>query len=68
MYLVEKLLMLFGMQWEAVDLNYWETVDLEWYDPDAATTRDGKLEITISEQVFLADVLKILTLTDTPFL
>ena len=37
-------------QWEAVDLNYWQTRDLEWYDPDAATTKGGKLEITLSEQ------------------
>lgn len=45
--------MQYSNQWEAVDLHYWETVDLEWYDPDAATTRDGKLEITLSEQVRL---------------
>lgn len=37
-------------KWEAVDLNYWQTRDLEWYDPDAATTKNGKLEITLSEQ------------------
>ncbi|GAA5838851.1 hypothetical protein JCM3766R1_004228 [Sporobolomyces carnicolor] len=36
--------------WEAVDLHYWQTQDYEWYDPDAATTRDGHLEITLSEE------------------
>lgn len=35
--------------WEAVDLHYWGTNDFEWYDPRAATTRDGKLVITMSE-------------------
>ncbi|KAJ7606550.1 glycoside hydrolase family 16 protein [Mycena polygramma] len=35
--------------WEAVDLHYWPTGDLEWYDPGAVTTRDGKLVITLSE-------------------
>ncbi|KAI9804789.1 MAG: hypothetical protein M1825_001157 [Sarcosagium campestre] len=31
--------------WEAVDLWYGVTQDLEWYDPDAAITRDGVLEL-----------------------
>ncbi|KAJ7700832.1 glycoside hydrolase family 16 protein [Mycena rosella] len=35
--------------WEAVDLHYWPTGDLEWYDPGAATTKGGKLVITMSE-------------------
>lgn len=35
--------------WEAVDLYYWPTVDLEWYSPETITTKDGKLQITISE-------------------
>ncbi|EPQ51074.1 beta-glucan synthesis-associated [Gloeophyllum trabeum ATCC 11539] len=35
--------------WEAVDLHYWPTGDLEWYSPDAITTQDGKLVITLSE-------------------
>ncbi|KAJ7863864.1 glycoside hydrolase family 16 protein [Mycena leptocephala] len=35
--------------WTAVDLHYWPTEDLEWYDPAAVTTRDGKLVITLSE-------------------
>ncbi|KAJ6546811.1 glycoside hydrolase family 16 protein [Mycena capillaripes] len=34
---------------EAVDLHYWPTGDLEWYDPGAITTKDGKLVITMSE-------------------
>lgn len=33
--------------WEAVDLHYWGTNDLEWYDPSQATTRDGSLQITM---------------------
>ncbi|KAG8967767.1 hypothetical protein FRC03_009316 [Tulasnella sp. 419] len=37
--------------WEAVDLNYWATRDLEWYDPSQVTTKDGALVITmIAEQ------------------
>lgn len=35
--------------WEAVDLNYWPTGDVEWYDPAAATTANGKLVIEMSE-------------------
>ena len=31
--------------WEAVDLWYWATRDLEWYDPEQITTRDGYLRI-----------------------
>lgn len=34
--------------WEAADLYYWVTNDLEWYDPSAITTKDGKLVITMS--------------------
>ncbi|KAF9527794.1 beta-glucan synthesis-associated [Crepidotus variabilis] len=34
--------------WEAVDLHYWSTNNLEWYDPSAITTRTGALEITLS--------------------
>ncbi|EEH42350.2 uncharacterized protein PADG_07170 [Paracoccidioides brasiliensis Pb18] len=30
---------------QAVDIWYGVTQDLEWYDPDAITTRNGKLEI-----------------------
>ncbi|KAF8442849.1 glycoside hydrolase family 16 protein [Boletus edulis BED1] len=36
--------------WEAVNLHYWPTGDLEWYDPQAVTTANGKLVITITEQ------------------
>ena len=36
--------------WEAVDLYYWQTVDVEWYDPRAVTTKDGALEITLSHR------------------
>jgi beta-glucanase (GH16 family) len=35
--------------WEAVDLHYWPTGDLEWYDPSAITTKGGQLVITMSE-------------------
>ncbi|MCJ1389629.1 hypothetical protein MMC18_002486 [Xylographa bjoerkii] len=31
--------------WTAVDIWYGVTQDLEWYDPDAVTTKDGALEI-----------------------
>ncbi|RMZ76814.1 hypothetical protein DV738_g4668, partial [Chaetothyriales sp. CBS 135597] len=31
--------------WEAMDIWYGVTKDLEWYDPDAATTNDGVLEL-----------------------
>ncbi|CAA7270511.1 unnamed protein product [Cyclocybe aegerita] len=33
--------------WEAVDLWYGATGDLEWYDPSQVTTRDGALVITM---------------------
>ncbi|KAL0566865.1 hypothetical protein V5O48_015130 [Marasmius crinis-equi] len=36
--------------WEAVDLHYWQTNNMEWYDPEAITTRDGALEITLSRK------------------
>lgn len=36
--------------WEAVDLHYWTTGDREWYDPDAVTTRNGAMEITITKE------------------
>ena len=35
--------------WEAVDLWYWPTADLEWYDPGQVTTKDGKLVITLED-------------------
>ncbi|GJE87669.1 glycoside hydrolase family 16 protein [Phanerochaete sordida] len=36
--------------WEAVDLHYWQTNNLEWYDPAAITTKDGSLQITLSQK------------------
>ncbi|KAL0960926.1 hypothetical protein HGRIS_005933 [Hohenbuehelia grisea] len=38
--------------WEAVDLHYWPTGNLEWYDPSAATTANGKLVITMEQRPF----------------
>ncbi|KAJ3516981.1 hypothetical protein NMY22_g14075 [Coprinellus aureogranulatus] len=35
--------------WEAVDLWYWGTRDLEWYDPAQVTTKDGALQITLDK-------------------
>lgn len=35
--------------WEAVDLHYHVTGDKEWYDPDAATTANGSLVLTINK-------------------
>ncbi|KAF9531629.1 beta-glucan synthesis-associated [Crepidotus variabilis] len=34
--------------WEAENLHYWGTNNLEWYDPAAITTSDGALTITLS--------------------
>ncbi|GAA6007082.1 hypothetical protein JCM10207_001499 [Rhodosporidiobolus poonsookiae] len=36
--------------WEAVDLWYWQTVDLEWYDPGNAGTQDGYLWLELSKE------------------
>jgi beta-glucanase (GH16 family) len=36
--------------WEAVDLHYWQTNNLEWYDPAAVTTENGSLVITLTKQ------------------
>ncbi|KAG0709871.1 glycoside hydrolase family 16 protein [Suillus ampliporus] len=36
--------------WEAANLHYWQTNNLEWYDPEAITTQDGYLVITLSEK------------------
>ena len=36
--------------WEAVDLWYWATNDLEWYDPAQITTRDGALVIRMENR------------------
>ncbi|EKM77365.1 hypothetical protein AGABI1DRAFT_122114 [Agaricus bisporus var. burnettii JB137-S8] len=35
--------------WEAVDLHYWGTNDLEWYDPGQPTTANGSLRLTLEE-------------------
>ena len=36
--------------WEAVDLHYWATNNLEWYDPASVTTQGGSLMITLMEK------------------
>lgn len=36
--------------WEGMDFHYWPTGDLEWYDPQAITTKAGKLVITMTQQ------------------
>ncbi|KAL7424322.1 hypothetical protein Q5752_000004 [Cryptotrichosporon argae] len=36
--------------WTAVDIHYWPTGDLEWYDPSAITTADGSLVITMTQE------------------
>ncbi|PPQ67320.1 hypothetical protein CVT25_005904 [Psilocybe cyanescens] len=36
--------------WEALDLHYWATNNLEWYDPGAVTTKNGSLVITLSQK------------------
>jgi hypothetical protein len=36
--------------WEAADLHYWVTNNLEWYDPRSITTRDGHMIITLSNE------------------
>lgn len=36
--------------WEASNLHYWATNNMEWYDPDAVTTANGALVITFSEK------------------
>ncbi|WRT69225.1 uncharacterized protein IL334_006209 [Kwoniella shivajii] len=35
--------------WEAVDLHYWQTNNLEWYDPRMVTTTGGHLQITLDK-------------------
>lgn len=36
--------------WEAVDLHYWATGNLEWYDPSMIMTRNGSLEIQLRKK------------------
>jgi beta-glucanase (GH16 family) len=33
--------------WEGSSLHYWQTGDLEWYEPGQLTTKNGALEITL---------------------
>ncbi|KAF8206858.1 beta-glucan synthesis-associated protein-domain-containing protein, partial [Mycena galopus ATCC 62051] len=35
--------------WEAVDLHYWQTGNLEWYDPAAVSTVNGALQINLTK-------------------
>ncbi|WWD00464.1 hypothetical protein V866_007379 [Kwoniella sp. B9012] len=35
---------------QAVDFHYWATGDFEWYDPSAATTQDGHLVLTMTQE------------------
>jgi beta-glucanase (GH16 family) len=34
--------------WEAVDMHYWSTNNIEWYDPSQVTTTGGSLKITLA--------------------
>ncbi|KIY69279.1 glycoside hydrolase family 16 protein [Cylindrobasidium torrendii FP15055 ss-10] len=36
--------------WEAVDMHYWSTNNLEWYDPAAVTTENGSLKISLTDK------------------
>ena len=36
--------------WEAVDLHYWQTNNIEWYDPGNVITNDGHLEIWLTKE------------------
>lgn len=36
--------------WEAVDLHYHQTNDLEWYTPDNIITKDGYLAISLTQE------------------
>ncbi|WWD21278.1 hypothetical protein CI109_105762 [Kwoniella shandongensis] len=35
--------------WMAEDLHYWQTNNLEWYDPRQITTKDGSLVVTLTD-------------------
>ncbi|KAG8960222.1 hypothetical protein FRC03_006878 [Tulasnella sp. 419] len=37
--------------WEAENLHYWGTNNMEWYDPEAVTTQDGNLVITLDRKM-----------------
>ncbi|KAF7974659.1 hypothetical protein HWV62_11546 [Athelia sp. TMB] len=36
--------------WEAVNLHYWSTNNMEWYDPESIMTANGSLGITLSKK------------------
>ncbi|SJL10124.1 related to KRE6-glucan synthase subunit [Armillaria ostoyae] len=36
--------------WEAVDMHYWSTNNMEWSDPAAVTTVNGSMQITLSKK------------------
>ncbi|WWC89094.1 uncharacterized protein L201_004012 [Kwoniella dendrophila CBS 6074] len=36
--------------WTAVDIHYWGTLDFEWLDPSAVTTKDGKLVLAMTQE------------------
>ncbi|RKP08189.1 beta-glucan synthesis-associated, partial [Thamnocephalis sphaerospora] len=36
--------------WEAVDLYYWQTGDMEYYHPDQVTTKDGSMQILVEKK------------------
>lgn len=36
--------------WEAVNLWYWQTGDIEWYDPIAVTTSGGAVHMTLTPE------------------
>nr|XP_018262958.1 glucosidase [Kwoniella dejecticola CBS 10117]OBR85116.1 glucosidase [Kwoniella dejecticola CBS 10117] len=36
--------------WTAVDIHYWGTLDFEWLDPSAVTTKDGNLVIAMTQE------------------
>jgi beta-glucanase (GH16 family) len=33
--------------WAGVDLHYWQTNNLEWYDPKQITTKNGSVEFKL---------------------
>ncbi|GAA5973131.1 hypothetical protein JCM11641_006283 [Rhodosporidiobolus odoratus] len=36
--------------WEAMDLHYWQTNDMEWYEPDNVGTKDGYLYLELTKE------------------
>ncbi|ORY69175.1 beta-glucan synthesis-associated [Leucosporidium creatinivorum] len=39
---------------QAVDMHYWSTNNIEWYDPDSISTKDGALEIRLTKETAAA--------------